>query len=111
MQAPPPPEQSISVQPPGTRGQKAAGMLSHIECSPRGLTFLVRSENRTLRFFAAQPDKIFIYSKEMEDIGPIKIKCGPYTPAASVVVTFKVGAGDCQCDGEPLSIVFADKSP
>ena len=44
----------------------------------------------------------------MENIGPIKINCGPYKPATVVLVTFKEGSGDCQCGGEPLSIIFAD---
>ena len=44
----------------------------------------------------------------MENIGPIEINCGPYTPATVVLVTFKAGSTDCQCDGEPLSIIFAD---
>ena len=105
------PESMMPGNPARTQGQKVVGTLTSIECSPRGLTFLVKSQNRTLRFFSDNPEEVLLFSKDMENLGTIEVKCGPYAAANTVLVTYRAGPTDCHCDGEPISITFDDAGP
>ena len=53
-------------------------------------------QNRTLRFFSANPEEVLLFNKDLEDLGTIEVKCGPYDAETMVLVTYRAGPANCQ---------------
>src|SRR5262249_8223070 len=86
-------------------GEKARGLLTEIQCSPKGMTLVIKDGDRTLKFNTSAPERLqFIsYTQDMNQ----SINCGKINPARLVVVTYH-GSTDTksQFDGEPIAVEF-----
>jgi hypothetical protein len=66
--------------------QRTEGLLERVECSRRGITLHVRSDEGSLRFSAPRFEAIDFISYR-DDIG--RITCQPRDPAEPVYVTWR----------------------
>ncbi len=106
---PPPSEASEDKRPLMVRrifeGEKAQGMLSRIDCDEKGITLIVKSGDRAMKFNSTTPEKIqFItFSNEAGST----IACGPVNPAKTVTVTYRSSTdAKSKFDGEPIAVEF-----
>jgi len=82
------------------------GTLVHIDCAPKGLVFLVRTERGMLRLTASKFEGIAITTYSPDVRGDIT--CGPRKPENMVVVCY-TPATDKRSDGVLRSIEFVPK--
>lgn len=103
-----PPESTLQLHPP--RGEKTAGVLARIECLDNGITFVVKSGGKTLRLYAADPEKILLYKESGDSLGTISMTCGALSPPSPVVATYRQPATpSASYDGILLSVLFVNK--
>jgi tetratricopeptide (TPR) repeat protein len=86
-------------------GEKATGLLTEIACDQKGMTLVVKADDRTLKFNTFTPDRVQFVSFT-EDIGSV-ITCGPIKPARRVTVTYRNSTdAKSSFEGEPLAVEF-----
>jgi len=94
---------------PFSAGQKSSGLFIRIDCLQDGLAFVVKSENRLLRFHCADPEHLLLFNAKRESLGTVTMGCGPRKPPSPVIATFDKPATS-QFDGELLTLTFVKES-
>ena len=103
-----PPESTLQLHPP--KGEKAGGVLARIECLDNGVTFVVKSGGKTLKLYAADPEKILLYKESGDSLGTISMSCGALSPPSPVVATYRQSTTpSVPYDGILLSVLFVNK--
>ncbi len=91
-------------------GDKAAGILTRIECLDEGVVFVVKSGNKTLRLHAADPEQILLYKEGGASLGTTSMNCGPLSPPTPVVATYRASTQPSPpFDGTLLSVLFVNR--
>jgi len=102
----PPPE--LELRP--AKGDKVAGILTRIECLDEGVLFVVKSGNKMLRLHAADPEQILLYKEGGASLGTISMNCGPMSPPAPIVATYRASTQpSLPYDGTLLSVLFVNR--
>jgi hypothetical protein len=98
----------LQLHPP--KGEKAGGVLARIECLDNGVTFVVKSGGKTLKLYAADPEKILLYKESGDSLGTISMSCGALSPPSPVVATYRQSTTpSVPYDGILLSVLFVNK--
>lgn len=86
-------------------GEKVKGVLTQIECSDKGMTLIVKSADRTLKFNTNAPERVQFITFT-QDVGSI-ITCGPIKPERAVEITYRAST-DAKSSfvGEPIAVEF-----
>ncbi|MBM3800887.1 MAG: tetratricopeptide repeat protein [Acidimicrobiia bacterium] len=108
--APSAPHPQPSLEAPRPGGEKAAGILIRVDCLDNMLVFVVKSGTKSLRLHVAEPGDLLLYNKSGDNLGTIEMKCGPLSPPAPVVATYRKPAGTADpYDGTLLSVLFVER--
>ncbi len=98
------PQSTLEMNRP--KGEKAAGVLLRVDCLEKGIVFVIKGSQRTLRLYSAEPEKILLSTEKQESLGTISMSCGPQ-PLSAVVALFKASAAkQSEYDGELLAVTF-----
>ena len=87
---------------------RVQGMLTTIECSPKGITFVVRAGDRLLRFHSDNFERVDITGFTTEVTGDLT--CGPRKPENWIILTYGAAKAGSKFDGEASSIEFVPKT-
>ncbi|MFN0108598.1 MAG: DUF1570 domain-containing protein [Blastocatellia bacterium] len=86
-------------------GDKVKGQLTQIDCSDKGMTLIVQSGDRKLKFSTNTPDRVEFITFT-QDIGSA-ITCGPIKPGRMVEITYRSSTdAKSPFDGEPIAVEF-----
>lgn len=86
-------------------GEKVKGQLTQIDCSDKGMTLIVKSGDRTLKFNTDAPDRVQFITFT-QDVGSA-ITCGPIKPERMVEITYRsLTNAQSPFDGEPIAVEF-----
>jgi tetratricopeptide (TPR) repeat protein len=106
----PSPEPAPELELRPAKGDKAAGVLTRIECLDEGVVFLVKSGSKTLRLHAADPEQILLYNEGGANLGTISMTCGPLSPPSPIVATYRASTQTSPpYDGTLLSVLFVNR--
>ena len=84
---------------------RALAVLTRIECTARGLVFVVRVGDRLLRLSAKTFEEVHMTAFTPEAGG--QLTCGPRKPESQVVVTYRAGAdARAKTDGTLAALEF-----
>ena len=86
-------------------GEQVRGLLTRIDCTDKGLTLVIKTNDREVRLHSDRPDRVeFItYTQEVGQ----SITCGARNPATPVLVTYRTSTdASSKFDGEPLAVEF-----
>jgi Flp pilus assembly protein TadD len=109
------PEESLAetapifpLRKPETGEEQVLGLLVRVECDAKGVTFIVKVNERLLKLRTADLNDIQFTTFTPDVSG--EMTCGARNPANPVVVTFRPSkAANAKFDGEPIAIEFVPK--
>ncbi|MBO0722464.1 MAG: tetratricopeptide repeat protein, partial [Blastocatellia bacterium] len=86
-------------------GEKVRGMLTEMICSAKGMTIVVKTENRIFKIHTATPEHVKFISFT-PDVSTA-IECGKINPPKSVLVIYHASTdAKAQFDGELVAVEF-----
>jgi Flp pilus assembly protein TadD len=98
----------LPIRKPEAGEEQVLGLLMRIDCDAKGVTFIVKVGEQTLRLRATGFENIQFTTFTPDVSG--EMRCGARNPANSVVVTFRpTKAVSAKFNGEPVAIEFVPK--
>lgn len=98
---------SESLRKPQTGELRLQGLLTSIECNARGITFHIKTGERTIKVHRANFEGITMATFTKEVAGDIT--CGRRSPENAVVVTYVTAKESRGVDGEIVALEFVPK--
>lgn len=83
---------------------RVQGVLTNIECNAKGITFVLRVNDRLLKFHADNFEHLTITAFTREVSG--ELTCGPRKPENQVVMTYVAAKDNRRIDGEVAALEF-----
>jgi tetratricopeptide (TPR) repeat protein len=88
--------------------EQVLGLLVRLDCDDKGVTFIIKTGERLLKFRAVDLNNIQFTTFTQDVSGDMT--CGARNPANLVVVTFRPSkAATAKFDGEPIAVEFVPK--
>lgn len=100
-----------SIRPKADGQEQALGQLTVVECTAEEVFLHLQVEGRTLRFHAANFERIpFVsYDPEMARGKGRKLSCGERTAANHVLLTYRPAGARAGADGEVVAVDFVPR--
>ncbi len=88
--------------------EQVLGLLVRVDCDAKGVTFIVKVGERTLKLRTTEFDNLQFTTFTPDVSG--EMKCGARNPANNIVVTFRPSKdARAKFDGEPVAVEFVPK--
>ena len=86
-------------------GEQVRGLLTRVDCTERGITVVIKADDRTLQLHSDRPDRVEFITYT-QDVGQTT-DCGPRKTATPVIVTYRTPTdAKSRYDGEPIAVEF-----
>lgn len=93
---------------PGAGEEQVLGLLVRVDCDAKGVTFIVKVGERTLKLRTNNFNNIHFTTFTPDVSG--EMTCGARNPANNAVITFRPSkAANAKSDGDPIAVEFVPK--